>query len=108
MEEVLADNAKLGAILAQLFAARFDPGLATRERTAAVAKLGKAFNSGIEKVARLDEDRILRAFRAVVGATLRTNFFQKTPAGEPKPYLSFKLDPEKVPELPLPRPMFEI
>ncbi|HZF17824.1 MAG TPA: NAD-glutamate dehydrogenase [Steroidobacteraceae bacterium] len=108
MEQVLADNAKLGAILAQLFATQFDPALETRARSVAVGKLAKSFNAGIEKVARLDEDRILRAFRAVVAATLRTNFFQKTASGEAKPYLSFKLDPQKIPELPLPRPMFEI
>ena len=33
-------------------------------------------------------------------ATLRTNAFQPTPDGEPKPYLSFKLDPAQVPTLP--------
>jgi glutamate dehydrogenase len=108
MEQVLAGNAKLGALLAQLFAAQFDPALEARARTAAVAKLNKAFNAGLERVTRLDEDRILRAFRGVIGATLRTNFYQKTAAGDLKPYLSFKLDPQKVPELPLPRPMFEI
>jgi len=108
IEQVLANNAKLGAILAQLHAAQLDPGLDVRKRSSAVARLNKAFNTGIERVARLDEDRILRAFRAVIGATLRTNFYQKTAGGEPKPYLSFKLDPGKVPELPLPRPMFEI
>jgi len=108
MEQVLAGNAKLGAVLVQLFTAQFDPALEARARTAAAAKLGKAFNSGLERVARLDEDRILRAFRAVIGATLRTNFYQKGPAGDLKPYLAIKLDPHKVPELPLPRPMFEI
>ncbi len=108
MEQVLADNARLAALLAQLFAAQFDPALEARARSALVAKLGKAFNSGLERVARLDEDRILRAFRAAIGATLRTNFYQKSASGEPKAYFSFKLDPEKVPDLPLPRPMFEI
>ena len=108
MEQVLAGNARLAALLAQLFAAQFDPGLEARTRTALVSRLGRAFDSGLEKVARLDEDRILRAFRAVIGASLRANFYQRTPDGEPKPYLSFKLDPHKLPDLPLPRPMFEI
>ena len=27
---------------------------------------------------------------------------------QPKPYLSFKFDPAKIPDLPLPRPKFEI
>ena len=40
---------------------------------------------------------------------LRTNYFQPD-AGRPrrKPYVSFKLDPQAVPDLPAPRPMFEI
>jgi glutamate dehydrogenase len=108
MEQVLADNARLGALLAQLFTAQFDPEPDNRARTALVAKLARAFDLGLERVARLDEDRILRAFRAVIGASLRTNYFQTEPSGAPKPYLSFKLDPQKLPDLPLPRPMFEI
>src|SRR5215216_3673778 len=39
---------------------------------------------------------------------LRTNFFQRGGDGEPKPHLSFKLDPARVPRLPPPRPLFEI
>ena len=56
----------------------------------------------------LDEDRILRAYLNVVLATLRTNFYQLDAAGQPKPYLSVKLDPQQIPELPLPRPKFEV
>src|SRR6185295_7400944 len=55
-----------------------------------------------------DEDRILRAFLAVLRATLRTNFFQPDASGAPKPHISFKLDPAQIPDLPAPRPMFEI
>jgi glutamate dehydrogenase len=39
---------------------------------------------------------------------LRTNYFQPDADGRPRPYLSFKLDPERVPDLPLPRPKYEI
>ena len=39
---------------------------------------------------------------------LRTNYFQTDAAGQAKPYLSLKLDPDLVPDLPEPRPMFEI
>ena len=41
-------------------------------------------------------------------ATLRTNFYQLDAAGRPKSYVSFKFDPSKIPDLPLPRPKFEI
>src|SRR5207244_12394164 len=64
--------------------------------------------AGLDRIASLDEDRILRAFLSVIRAMLRTNYFQHGPGGEPKPYLSFKLDPAGIPDLPAPRPMFEI
>ena len=59
-------------------------------------------------MSNLDEDRILRQYMAMMLATLRTNHFQRTDDGEFKPVLSFKFDPSKVPDLPEPRPMFEI
>ena len=49
----------------------------------------------------------MRAFLGMVNATLRTNFYQLSNGG-PKPYLSVKLDPSAIAELPDPRPMFEI
>jgi glutamate dehydrogenase len=65
-------------------------------------------DEALEQVTSPDDDRILRAFRAVVGTALRTNHFQRDAAGAPKAYLSFKLDPKQLVELPKPRPMFEI
>ncbi|HVF35531.1 MAG TPA: NAD-glutamate dehydrogenase domain-containing protein, partial [Candidatus Saccharimonadia bacterium] len=67
----------------------------------------QAFKSVIDRVGSLDEDRILRSFLAMIGATLRTGYFQ-TRDGKPKDYISFKLDPAKVPDLPKPRPYREI
>src|ERR1700676_3912696 len=51
---------------------------------------------------------MLRRFLAVIQATLRTNYFQKDPGGATKPYISFKFNPELVPGLPAPIPMFEV
>ncbi len=61
----------------------------------------------LDQVASLDEDRILRAYLALIGATLRTSFFQ-TPGGKHREYIAFKFDPAKVPDLPKPRPYREI
>ena len=41
-------------------------------------------------------------------ATLRTNWFQTDADGRPRPCVVLKLDPAQVPDLPLPRPMFEL
>ncbi len=63
----------------------------------------------LEKVSSLDEDRILRAFMAVINATLRTSYFQKKgESNTHRDYISFKFDPLKVPDLPKPRPFREI
>ncbi|HEY6941941.1 NAD-glutamate dehydrogenase, partial [Dokdonella sp.] len=66
-----------------------------------------AIKALLEHVASLDEDRILRAYLGVIGATLRTNHFQRRD-GVPHHYTSFKFDSAKVPDLPKPRPYREI
>ena len=59
-------------------------------------------DAAIEQVATLDADRVLRTFKNLIQATLRTNYYQN------KPHLSFKLNPAAIEGLPFPRPMFEI
>ena len=61
----------------------------------------------LDRVASLDEDRILRGWLGVIQATLRTSFFQ-TPGGKHREYISFKFDPARVPDLPKPKPYREI
>ena len=56
----------------------------------------------------LDHDRILRSYLTLIRATLRTNFFQRTADGDVHPYMSFKLEPSAIPDLPEPRPRYEI
>src|SRR5690606_35588877 len=51
---------------------------------------------------------ILRSYLTLIQATLRTNFYQRRTDGRPKPYVAFKLDPQAIPELPAPRPRYEI
>jgi glutamate dehydrogenase len=87
-----------------------DEMVAAREknRESQVKAIKKAFKRALESVSSLDEDRILYAFYQVILATLRTNYFQKNEAGEVKDYISFKLDSQAVPDLPLPRPYREI
>jgi glutamate dehydrogenase len=107
IQSTLASNPAIARLLVDLFRRRFDPAL-----DAGRAERCKEIASGIERaldaVANLDDDRILRQFLAVIQATLRTNYYQKTADGSPKPYLSFKFDSARVPGLPEPKPMFEI
>ena len=108
MEQVLAANTGIAATLSAIFNAQFDPALPNARRTRELERLRQSLASALEAVKSLDEDRILRRFAGAIAATLRTNYFQSD-EGEPyKPYVSFKLDSRKVPDLPLPRPAFEI
>ncbi|MDN5780780.1 MAG: NAD-glutamate dehydrogenase [Luteimonas sp.] len=62
----------------------------------------------LDRVASLDEDRILRSFMSVIDATLRTGYYQLDADGGYKDYIGFKFDPARVPDLPKPRPYREI
>ena len=106
MENSLSSNPEVARLLVELFATRFDP---ERDRDPEAAdRLVEDIETALESVASLDEDRILRSFLNVARAALRTNYYQENGAGRAKPYLSFKLDPAGIPELPLPRPAFEV
>lgn len=65
-------------------------------------------DGALDQVASLDEDRILRSFLTVIKATLRTNYFQLADDHEPHNYVSMKFDPQAIPDLPAPRPAYEI
>jgi glutamate dehydrogenase len=107
MEEALAANPELARVFVELFRLRFEPPRS--EGTEAKAhQLVWEIEARLDAIASLDEDRILRSFLSVIQAMLRTNYFQRGGDGAPKPYLSFKLDPARIPDLPAPRPMFEI
>jgi glutamate dehydrogenase len=121
MERALAANPAIAAGLVRLFEARLDPAAqapAVRPSRAralpaangadAAEEIAAQIRASLDSVASLDEDRILRAYLRLVQATLRTNFYRRDAEGRALPYLSLKLDPSAIPELPLPRPKFEI
>ena len=90
------------ASLIRLFTSAHDP--AANNRDAAIAEAATAFDQALKDVRGIDDDRILRLMRAVVGATLRTNAF----ACGPGEALAFKIDSKQVPGLPAPIPYREI
>ncbi len=107
IERALTGNPAIARQLVELFVVRFDPHVGDT-RDAQAERLLKAIESALDQVPNLDEDRILRQFLGVINATVRTNYYRHDANGEPKPYLSFKFNPAKVPGLPEPKPMFEI
>ncbi|AKJ69163.1 putative NAD-glutamate dehydrogenase [Pandoraea thiooxydans] len=111
MERALTGNPAIARLLVSLFQARFDPAMGETHaaaREARVQDLQQQIAAALDDVPNLDEDRILRQFLGVLEATLRTNDFQRAAQHAPKPYLSLKFDPARVPGLPEPKPMFEI
>lgn len=88
--------------LVERFEAAHNP--ARSDDPEAVELAEKTIDAGLAQVSAIDDDRILRLFKGVVLATLRTNAY--APAGEEA--LAFKLDSAKVPGLPAPLPWREI
>ncbi|MFF8290234.1 NAD-glutamate dehydrogenase [Streptomyces sp. NPDC016309] len=107
MEDTLRHNVHTTRLLVSLFEARMSPER-QRAGTELTDGLLEELDGALDQVASLDEDRILRSFLTVIKATLRTNFFQKKDDGTPHDYVSMKFDPQAIPDLPAPRPAFEI
>ncbi|MEU3056249.1 NAD-glutamate dehydrogenase [Streptomyces griseus] len=107
MESTLRNNVHTTRLLVSLFEARMSPGRQSAG-TELTDGLLEELDGALDQVASLDEDRILRSFLTVIKATLRTNFFQHTEDGTPHSYVSMKFDPQAIPDLPAPRPAFEI
>ncbi|MFF0395222.1 NAD-glutamate dehydrogenase [Streptomyces sp. NPDC005248] len=107
MEDTLRNNVHTTRLLVSLFEARMSPGRQSAG-TELIDGLLEELDGALDQVASLDEDRILRSFLTVIKATLRTNFFQQAEGGKPHSYVSMKFDPQAIPDLPAPRPAFEI
>jgi len=107
IEQTIDAHPAIARKLIELFHTCFDPNQPA-DWEARANGLEADIKAALDKVANLDEDRILRRLLSVIKATLRTNYYQKNAERQSKNYLSFKFDPQRVPELPEPKPMFEI
>ena len=127
MEDTLAGNPHIAAMLVELFRIRFDPaakvggealhrsddacdfGASSPDpRHEGVLEVESRIEAALDDVTHLDQDRILRSYLGVVRSMLRTNYFQRNEKGSPKSHLSIKLDPQRIESLPEPRPKYEI
>ena len=111
LQRVLRANPAITRLLVRLFESRFDPALTdgAEERCTAITE---ELRGALDEVVSLDHDRILRAYLALIEATLRTNYYQHANDGQDAenaaPYLVLKLASERLPIVPAPRPKFEI
>jgi glutamate dehydrogenase len=109
-EAALRDNPGVARLILDLFRTRFDPAIRVdaharvTQSTLVCQRIGEALQS----VESLDADRVLRRLAALTQALTRTNYYQLDAQGEPKPYISFKLAPRELDDLPAPKPFREI
>jgi glutamate dehydrogenase len=108
MEEVLVAHADLARAFVRQFELQFNPKLKKPARLERIKNCTSTISRGVSRARSLDEDRILTAFAGAISATLRTNYFQTDDDGQFKPCISIKVDPDRIPEAPLPKPKYEI
>ncbi len=107
MEDSISQNAGISSKLVELFESDNDPAVSLGRRERHAVKIKEDVSEMLDSVSSQDDDRILRSFLSIINAALRTNYFQES-EDEFKEYLSFKLDPRQIPDLPKPRPRYEI
>ncbi|HYG27685.1 MAG TPA: NAD-glutamate dehydrogenase, partial [Caulobacteraceae bacterium] len=103
-EAALADHPDVARLILKLFACKFDPATGEdieRRRKGAEVIMAEIVEA-LQQVASLDADRVLRRLALLVGATVRTNFYQA------RPYISFKVASRELEDLPAPKPFREI
>jgi glutamate dehydrogenase len=105
LAEILVTHPAAAEALVALFEARCSPTLGEADdprRSSAIEERLAEVTAMIDEVTGLDADRILRGYLNLITSTLRTNYFARAP------YLSVKLDPATLRDLPRPHPRFEI
>lgn len=107
IQETLTKNADITKDLVALFKARLDPDRGSKWE-AASTKYRESIQKKLQAVESLNQDRVIRTLKAIILATLRTNFYQKTAEGDCKDYVSLKFDSKAIAVLPNPKPFREI
>lgn len=107
IEKAVTDNPAIARLLIDLFKVLLDP-----EKQKDSAELATQYRQSIaeelDKVVSSDSDRILRTILNLIESTLRTNYFQRTPEGRGKSYVSFKFDCANINDMVAPKPFREI
>lgn len=103
--QTLLRHGHISAKLAELFHARLHPEQADDNRANAI---NQELDALLAQVPSLDDDRILNAFRTVILAIVRTNFWQTDSKGHLKQEISFKIESAQISFLPKPWPLYEI
>jgi len=107
IELALNNNTEIARKLVLLFEYRFNPN-PVNQHNDGFNSLALELLSDLEGVSNLDEDKIIRQYVQAITATLRTNFYQLDKDGQPKKYISLKMNSKLIPGIPRPEPQYEI
>jgi glutamate dehydrogenase len=106
----LLDHPAIARTLLDLFAARFDPDgpddMAARREIC--DRLGAEARAGLESVASLDADRVLRRILSLIQSIQRTSYYLRDATGRADRHISIKIASREAEALPEPRPYREI
>ncbi len=102
----LASYPEIAHALISLFDQKFNPNI--KRDNNKQNQITEFILSSLDSVANLDDDRIIRRYLDLIDATVRTNFYQEDANGKSKSYISFKMLPDSIPDMPLPLPKFEV
>jgi len=111
----LVNHAELTRLLIDLFVAKFDPQFNRSINPSKdyidegiIENYRQKILIALTQVENLNEDRIIRRYLTLLDNSLRTNYFQLDEHGHEKYYLSIKLSPRNIVDIPEPRPLYEI
>lgn len=107
LEEAVLAHPNIARDLVALFQVRFDPHLAGA-RDEREQHVVSGIHAQLADVSSLDQDRILRTFLNLMSATVRTSYYVPDANGTERSTVAMKLEPRRIPEIPLPAPMFEM
>ena len=108
IQQTVVKNSAISVALGELFDARMNPIYSAEERASKTSQIQAQITTALAGVSSLDEDRIFRWYLDLINAMVRTNFYQREADGQRKDRLSFKFLAADIPNLPKPKPMFEI
>lgn len=107
IEKALLHNAHIAKKLFQMFDLKFNHAYGKPD-IAAYDAIHQSILADLENVSNLDEDKIIRQYVQGIHETLRTNYYQNDANGQPKSYMSIKLNSKEIPGMPRPYPLYEI
>jgi glutamate dehydrogenase len=103
IEETFIHYPHIAKMFVELFDLRFNPKLIGSSSPQQVA-LRTRIAAALDTVSSLDEDKILQSYLTLLAAMQRTNYYVEPQ----RTHLSFKFNSSLIPELPKPRPLFEV